>query len=436
MSRDQVAAARIAVIGGGPAGSLFALYALEYAARAGRKISVTIYEPKDFWRPGRPGCNMCAGIVPPAVVERFSELGIHIPPELIVGRIGCYSLHTSAGPLNAVNPDPRSQTVAVYRGAGPRPGHPDGTIGFDGLLIEEAISRGARLRRRIVQAVRRGQPVEVVSEGEGEYYDLAVLATGLNAGSPVLDGFRYQPPPTRAMCQTELFLGRAEVEARLGTTVHVFLTPDEIATYGILIPKGPYVTASLLDARNQMTSMSQFLALPEVRETIGTSARRLCGCLPRISVGLASHLSDDGFVAVGDSGATRLYKNGIGSALATAERAAWTVVNRGFTAADFARHYDPLCRAIDLDNRFGRMLFLEVPLLKHLRPMSTALALIAGDARHRAESDLQASILWGMFTGAHCYRDLFRMAMSPRLLAQVLLALGHSTIRGLARSGR
>ena len=453
MGREQSLALRIAVVGGGPAGSFFALYALKYAADTGRRISVTIYEPRDMWRPGQPGCSRCAGLVPAAVVSQFGALGIVVPPELIYNRIDRYSLYTAAGALTATESDPRSRIIATYRGAGPRPGHPDGSIGFDGLIVEEAISRGARLRRRKVQAVRRGQPVEIVSEGEGEYYDLAVLATGINGDTPALEGFAYQPPPTDIMCQTELSfgpdtVGQDTVKARLGSGVHIFLPPDDVAAYGILIPKGPFVTVSLLGPRHQMSSMSRFLGLPGVRALIGDGSpseesptegggvHRICGCLPRVSVGMAQHICDDGFVAIGDAGATRLYKNGIGSALATAERAAWTAVTRGCTKADFERHYMPLCRKIDLDNRFGRLLFLEVPLLKYFRPMARAHYRLASDAGHRAEARLQARILWGMFTGTYTYRELFGMASRPRLVARMLFALGGSLVEGTAPRAR
>jgi len=190
---------------------------------------------------------------------------------------------------------------------------------------------------------------------------------------------------------------------------------------------------SLLGPRNQMASMNRFLELPEVRGIVGERVRRLCGCLPRVSVGLAKHMCDDGFVAIGDAGATRLYKNGIGSALSSAERAAWTAVSQGCTRADFERHYVPLCRTIDRDNLLGRLLFLEVPLLKRLSLVARAHYRLAADGSHRAESDLQARILWGMFTGAYPYRDLLRMAATPRLAAQMLIALAGSLREGVGR---
>ncbi|MBI2939511.1 MAG: hypothetical protein HYY04_03665, partial [Chloroflexi bacterium] len=203
--------------------------------------------------------------------------------------------------------------------------------------------------------------------------------------------------------------------------------PDEVATYGILIPKGPFVAVSLLHARNQMRSLHQFLALDEVTAVLGTRLRPVCGCLPKISVGLARSFVDDGLVAIGDASATRLYKNGIGSALATAERAAWTAVHRGCSRSDFAASYVPLCHTIDADNWIGRLLFLEVPVLKRVGVMPRAHHRLAtGNGRQREVSELHTRILWGMFTGAYSYRDLLRMATSPNLVIQLALALGRS----------
>lgn len=426
---------RIAIVGGGPAGSFFALYALKYARAARREVSITIYEGKDFRHSGPPGCNMCAGIIPASDLKQFRELDLALPPELILSRVGAYSLHTSAGTISATQPDTQAEIVSVYRGSGPRHGEPLGPVSFDQMLIELVVARGAELRRSYVEAIRAGPPVEVASGGKSESYDLVVLATGVNGRRLHLEGFGYQPPPTSSMCQAELFLGREQVLRRLGSSVHIFLPPDGIASYGILIPKGPYVTVSLLHARQQMRSLRQFLELAEVREVLGEEARQVCGCLPRTAVGLARNIVGEGFVAIGDASATRLYKNGIGSALATAERAAWAAIHRGCSRDSLATHYLPLCRLIHVDNQIGRLLFLQVPLLKRLRTVSMAHHRVATDAcRHPGVTELHTRILWGMFTGAHSYRDLFRMAIAPALLLQLALALASSMARKAAPS--
>jgi flavin-dependent dehydrogenase len=278
-----------------------------------------------------------------------------------------------------------------------------------------------------VEAIRFGQPVELESGGETERYDLVVLAIGVNGRLPLLQGCSYRPPPLGAMCQTELYLGADEVERRLGCSVQIFLVPDEIAIYGILIPKGPFVTVSLLNARGGMRSLHQFLELDQVRAVLGPTPRPVCGCQPRISVGPARGIVDDGLVAIGDAGTTRLYKNGIGSALATAERAARTAITSGHRKLDFVASYLPLCRAIDRDNQAGRMLFWQVPMLKHIPTLSMAHhRLAAGGEQHRNVSELHGRILWGMFTGTQSYRRLLGMALSPELLIQLALALGNS----------
>jgi len=49
---------RVAVIGGGPAGSFFTYFLFEMAERIGMELAVDIYEPRDFTKPAPHGCNM------------------------------------------------------------------------------------------------------------------------------------------------------------------------------------------------------------------------------------------------------------------------------------------------------------------------------------------------------------------------------------------
>ena len=55
--------ARVAVIGGAPAGSFFSYFLLQTAQRIGLDLEVDIYEPRDFSLAAPQGCNMCGGIV-------------------------------------------------------------------------------------------------------------------------------------------------------------------------------------------------------------------------------------------------------------------------------------------------------------------------------------------------------------------------------------
>jgi len=48
---------RIAVVGGGPTGSFFSIFALKLAKMLDKKLKITIYDPKNFTKDGPAGCN-------------------------------------------------------------------------------------------------------------------------------------------------------------------------------------------------------------------------------------------------------------------------------------------------------------------------------------------------------------------------------------------
>ena len=88
---------RLAVIGGGPAGSFFSYFLLDLAQRTGVKCYVDIYEPKDFSKLGPAGCNNCGGIISESLVQILSSEGIIIPTQVIRRGIDSYILHMEAG---------------------------------------------------------------------------------------------------------------------------------------------------------------------------------------------------------------------------------------------------------------------------------------------------------------------------------------------------
>ena len=64
---------RVAVIGGGPAGSLFSYFLLDMAERIDTKVHVDIYEPRDFDLPAPAGCNMCGGVLYESLGQQSSR---------------------------------------------------------------------------------------------------------------------------------------------------------------------------------------------------------------------------------------------------------------------------------------------------------------------------------------------------------------------------
>ncbi len=432
------AGAHIAVIGGGPAGSFFALHALHFASQAGLALEVTIFEPRDFSRQGPWGCNMCAGLIPVGVLQQLTELDVTVPASVIRERINSYTLHTAAGTIHLPQPDPNSDVVSVYRGGGPRCAGPwPLPISFDGFLLDTARARGARLIPQQVVSVRLTPRPVVETRKERFPADLVVLAAGVNRRAIDLSDLGYRPPPRRQMAQTEICLGAAEVKRALNQSVHIFLPKDGSLTFGALTPKGPCINVSLLGDKLSPEAIAHFLALPEVADVLPGDAFLACGCRPRIAVEPASPLYADRFVAVGDAGITRLYKNGIGSALRTARQAAHTAVFHGVGAGDFAAGYGPLCREIAWDNRAGRFLFAFTRVFQHHRILTQPhLRSIQEEQSLPPEARFHSRLLWGMFTGAYPYRTLLRMACRPGLhwrLLQCLLFQSKSSPSGELR---
>ena len=68
---ELVDGSSVAVIGGGPSGSFFSYFALEFAARLDVDINIDIYEPKNFSKIGSSGCNHCGGIVSESLVQKL-----------------------------------------------------------------------------------------------------------------------------------------------------------------------------------------------------------------------------------------------------------------------------------------------------------------------------------------------------------------------------
>ncbi len=127
---------------------------------------------------------------------------------------------------------------------------------------------------------------------------------------------------------------------------HVVLIPHSRIIFGNLVPKGPFINASVLSRGDTPFPIKEFLALDLVRKILPEHFEPSCSCHPKVVNGIAKNFYADRFVAVGDAAVSRLYKDGIGSSLLTAREAARTVTYYGLSQRDFKRQYYPLCRGI------------------------------------------------------------------------------------------
>jgi flavin-dependent dehydrogenase len=242
---------KVAVIGGGPAGSFFSFFLLEMGARAGVELHVDIYELKDYSVSGAAGCNMCGGIISESLVQLLATEGINLPSTVVQRGIDSYRLHMDVGSVTIATPLRESRIAAVHRGGGPRGTGVRRWDSFDGHLLGLAVQKGAKVSRQRVDDVvwEDGRPRVVSGTKTSEPYDLLIVAIGVNSGARKLlekFGWGYQPPMTTKTAISEFQLGMELVQKHFGNSMHVFLLNLPRLEFAALIPKGEYVTAVLL----------------------------------------------------------------------------------------------------------------------------------------------------------------------------------------------
>src|SRR5512138_361137 len=134
----------VAVIGGGPAGSFFSYFLLNMAERAGLKLYVDIYDPRNFDLPGPHGCNMCGGVIYESLVQSLAVEGINLPMSVVQRGIEYNMLHMDVGSVQIRTPRREKRIATTFRGIGPRGAGESGGISLDSFLIHSAAARGAR----------------------------------------------------------------------------------------------------------------------------------------------------------------------------------------------------------------------------------------------------------------------------------------------------
>lgn len=428
---------RVAAMGGGPAGSFFSYFLLEMADRLGLTISLDIYEPRDFSVSGPPGCNMCGGIISESLVQMLATEGILLPPTVVQRGIFAYTLHSDVGSVKITTPNEEKRIGAVYRGSGPRGLKNLKWDSFDGHLKSLATMKGANVIRARVEQVKRLDDghIEIKSQGKEQVYDLFAVTAGINtAAHKLFEGLNlnYKPPKTTKTFIREFYMGEEKIGEYLGNSMHVFLLNMPRLEFAAIIPKGDYATMCLLGEDIDNELVESFLSTPQVRAIMPTDldlSRGDCQCAPRINTSAAGYPYGDRIVFIGDCGVTRLYKDGIGAAYRSAKAAASTAIFQGISAHDFAKHYMPVCKAINQDNQIGKLIFLATRLIQMSSFSRRAvLRMTAHEQENPKRVRRMSMVLWDMFTGSAPYREIFGRTLHPVFLLRLSWNLLLSTI--------
>ena len=418
---------RVGVIGGGPAGSLFAYFLKDIADRVGIDVHVDIIEAKEFSKTGPGGCNMCGGIVSESLVQTLATEGINLPENVVKRGIESYVLHVDEGQVRIDTPLQEMRIAAVHRGCGPK-GMAEGIWhSFDGYLMDLAVEKQANLIKGRVDAMQigaDGRP-EVSIKGVGtNTYDLAVVAAGVNGNTlKMFDGLglSYRAPATRQAYITEYDLGVDVVEGRLGGAMHVFLLDIPGLDFAALIPKAQYVTLCMLGRDVDKAMVAQFLSSPEVRSCFPDDWEPPaggCHCSPHLNIGGVAKPYADRMVFIGDAGVSRLNKDGMSAAYRTAKAAAITAVFDGISEADFSKRYWSACRDLVWDNRVGRIVFAVThQIQKRACARRGLLRLVKKEQDKPGASRRMSRVLWDTFTGSASYRNVFKRTLHPLFLS-------------------
>ncbi len=442
MSMTLEDGSRVGIIGGGPAGSMFAYFLLTFAQRMDLDLRVDIYEPRDFTTPGPSGCNMCGGIVSESLIQALAFEGINLPATVIQRGIDSYVLHSDEASLRIDTPLQEKRIAAVHRGGGPRDIKEVKWGGLDGYLQGLARDLGAKVVATRVRDVGwdSGRPQVHVRDG-AQTYDLLVGAFGVNSSGWQLFeklGFRGNGPKTTRAYITELKLGVEATNKYFGSSMHMFLLNMPRLNCAAIIPKGEFVTVCLLGSDIDRKLISDFFNRDAVRRCFPDTwdfEEGACHCSPKISVREAGKPFIDRAVLVGDCGVTRLYKDGIGAAYRAAKAAALTAVFDGVSAEDFRKNYWPTYRSIARDNRFGWLMFTVVDWSKALPVVNRGvMKMAAKEQKSPSQAKRMSVVLWDMFTGSASYREVFTKTLDPRFQARFMwetaMALGSGNRKG------
>jgi len=250
---------KIVLIGGGPAGSFFAYFALKNAERKGIKIDVTIFEGKNFCQKGPRGCNMCPGVISEKLYGELKENDMFPPDRCVQKEIKNYYFHTHDGCVEVPNPKPSAdkKILTVFRGDGPMFSPQSESVSFDNFLLRRVESMGASISSDIVSNVilpsNKKEQVKIYFGKKGSWRimnaDLVVGAFGLNTG--MLEkvkrlGIGYIPPKTVRACQAEIYVGSRNENKYMDDGIHVFSLGIKPITYASFTPRGDYITVTLV----------------------------------------------------------------------------------------------------------------------------------------------------------------------------------------------
>ena len=163
---------RIAVIGGGPAGSFFCYFIIEIAKRLNINLNIDLYDPKRFNQKGPSGCNHCGGIISESLVQVLASEGINIPSEIIQVGIDSYIMHMDIGSAKIDTPVNEKRIASIFRASGPSCSKGLELKSFDQYLQDLIVTLGVNVIHEKVISVAYNDEFPVVNSNNNSSISL------------------------------------------------------------------------------------------------------------------------------------------------------------------------------------------------------------------------------------------------------------------------
>jgi len=422
---------KIAIIGGGPAGCFFANDAMQQAKKIDINIQITIFNSKDFNQRGPSGCNMSAAVIAGSLHAKLTRDGIILPDSIIRQEIKGYYFHTEEYGIELYKPDElnKSSIMAVYRGNGPLYSTHTTSHSFDDFLLKHVINQGVSVISEPVLDLKLSSDPDtsatVIYGKSGQRNkmeaDLVVGAFGINSNmTNKIENlnFGYIPPKTIRTCQMEIPLDPAFIKSSFRDNIQVFALGIKPFRFASMVPKGNYVTVSLVGSRDLTSNdLIDFLNHPTVRKNLPHNWEmpdKFCMCLPKIVLSHATNPFTDRFVLVGDASISRIFKNGLESAYITSQLAVRAAFENGISSEDFARYYyKPARKLLAMDNKLGTVILAISDFITRQNWLVKARLSYVEDKRGTWIANHLNTLLWNMVTGDAPYHKILIQALHP-----------------------
>ncbi|MBI5376802.1 MAG: hypothetical protein HZA77_15315 [Candidatus Schekmanbacteria bacterium] len=421
---------RIAVIGGGPAGSFFSHFALKFIRNQGISATVTIFDAKSFLTHLPKDCNMCAGVLGFNLIKKLKAEGISIEGKSIRQEIAGYAFHLK-NKFITLYKAPHSPIYTVFRGMGPV-SDSDEHMSFDRFLLDKVVAEGAQWKkehvREIISSGKEKPRILTDENPDGEEYDFVAGAFGVNTRLSREMSFGYVPPKTWHACQAEILVDEEFVNERIGNMIHVFNFGEKTIKLIAITPKKNILTITAIGEHVKIKDLKEALSYGELKNYIPAGREIVCHCHPKLPVTAAKNPFSDRMAIIGDACDSRYLKNGIESSFFTAYFAADTVVNHGIDKENLKLHYFKRCRKLfGIDNLCGKMMFAVNNYMAKNRFFIAAQIAIADAEQQSAPSKRYLSkSMWHFFSGEAPYLWILRKSLKPRLVISFIKQAGRA----------